>query len=86
MEVHGRVHCPQNEETWLVFLTYRNRHRDLDKMRRQRNVSKMKEQDKAMVKDLCETDISNMSEREFKLMIIRILTRLEKRVQDMSER
>ena len=31
------------------------------------------------------TDISNMSDREFKAVIIRILTGLEKRVEDMSD-
>ena len=34
---------------------------------------------------LREIDISNMTDREFKVMIIRILTGLEKRVEDMSE-
>ena len=54
-------------------------------MRRQRNLSQMKEQDKAMARDLNETNISNMLDREFKAMIIRILTALEKRMEDMSE-
>ena len=43
----------------MTFLTQRNRHRDLDKMRRQRNLFQMKEQDKAMARDLSKTDISN---------------------------
>ena len=38
----------------------------------------MKEQDKATARDLTETDISNMPDREFKTMIIEILTGLEK--------
>ena len=37
------------------------------------------------VRDLSETDLSNMSDREFKAMIIRILNGLEKRVEDTSE-
>ena len=45
----------------------------------------MKEQGKAMTRDLSETDISKMPYREFKVMIISIITRLEKRVEDMSE-
>ena len=45
----------------------------------------MKEQGKAIARDLSETDVSNMCDREFKVMIIRILTELEKRVEDMSE-
>ena len=39
----------------------------------------MKEQDKATARDLSETDISNMPEGEFKAIIIRIFTRLEKK-------
>lgn len=42
---------------------------ETDKMRRQRNLSQMKEQDKAMARDLSET--------EFKVMIIKILTGLK---------
>lgn len=36
----------------------------------------MKEQNKAMARDLSKTDISNMPDRAFKTMIIRILTGL----------
>lgn len=43
----------------------------------------MKEQDKATA-DLSEIDIINMPDREFKIMITKILTRLEKRV-DIGE-
>ena len=39
----------------------------------------MKEQDKAVVRDLCETDISNMPDGEFKAIIISILIGFEKR-------
>ena len=45
----------------------------------------MKEQDKAMAGDINKTDISNMPDGKFKAMIIRILTRLEKRVEGISE-
>ena len=38
-----------------------------------------------MARDLSETDVSNMPDREFKAMIIRILTGLEKRVEDINE-
>ena len=45
----------------------------------------MKEQDKALARELSKTNISNMPDRTFKVMIIRILTGLEKRVEHMSE-
>ena len=44
----------------------------------------MKEQDEAMARDLGKTDISNMPDGEFKATIIRILTGLEKRIEDIS--
>ena len=69
----------------MTFLTQRNRQKDLEKMRRQRNSPQIKEQDKAMARDLSDEDISNMTDREFKVMIIRILTGLKNGVEDLSE-
>ena len=40
-------------------------------MPRWRNLLQMKEQDKAMARDLGKTDISNMTDEEFKATIIR---------------
>ena len=54
-------------------------------MRRQRSLSQVKEENKATARDLSEIDISNLTNREFKAMIIRILPGLERRVEDMSE-
>ena len=45
-------------------------------MQRWRNLSQMKEKDKATARDLGETDISNMPDGECKTAIIRILTEL----------
>lgn len=44
----------------------------------------MKEWNKAKASDLGKTDISNMPEREFKTMNVRIFSGLEKRVKDKS--
>ena len=49
----------------------------MDKIR-QRNLFQMKEQSKATARDLSEAHISNMPDREFKVIIIRMLTGLEK--------
>ena len=38
-----------------------------------------------MTRDLSEIDLRNMPDRQFKAMIIRILTGLEKSMEDMSE-
>ena len=53
-------------------------------MQRWRNLSQTKE-DKSMVRDLSETDISNMPDGEFKATMIRILTGLEKRMEDINQ-
>lgn len=45
----------------------------------------MEEQDKAMARKQSETDISSMPNEEFKATIMRIITGLEKRREDISE-
>ena len=50
----------------------------MDKMLKA-SLSQKKEQDRAIARGLSETHISNMTDGEFKVTIIRILTGLEKR-------
>ena len=45
----------------------------------------MNEHDKVMARDLSKTDISNMTGGEFKAAILRILTGLEKGMEDFRE-
>ena len=45
----------------------------------------MKEQVKIRTRELNEMEISNMLDREFKVMVIKILSGFEKRVEDLSE-
>ena len=45
-------------------------------MRRQRNMAQMKEQIKTPEKKLNETEISNLSDAEFKTLVIRMLKEL----------
>ena len=45
----------------------------------------MKEQEKVMVRDLIETDISNMTDGEWKATIIRILAGFEKSMENIRE-
>ena len=66
-------------------MMHRKRHRELDKMRRQRNISHIKEKDKITARDPNEIGGNNMPDREFKVMVIKILTGLEKRVKDITE-
>jgi len=44
----------------------------------------MKKQNEITAKELNEMEISNMSNREFKVMVIKILTGLEERVENMT--
>ena len=46
-------------------------------MRRQRNISQMKEQDKITARELNKMEINNLSDKEYKVMVIKILTRLK---------
>lgn len=48
-------------------------------------MSQRKEQAKTTARDQNEMDSSSMTDRKFKVMIINILTGLEKRVEDISE-
>ena len=48
-------------------------------------MSQIKEQNKATARDLSKIDISYMPDGEFEAMIIKILTGLEKRVEDISK-
>ena len=67
-----------------AFKTRRLRNTELDKMRKQRNMSQMK--DKTIrVKELNELEISNMADKECKVMIIKIPTRLENIVNEFSD-
>ena len=49
------------------------RHREAAKMRRQRNMAQMKEQLKTPEKELNKMEINNLSEAEFKALVIRRL-------------
>ena len=57
----------------------------LDKMRTQRNMSQMNEQDKLTARDVRKMEVSDTPGREFKVIIIKVLTELEKRVEDINE-
>ena len=45
----------------------------------------MKEKYQATVRNLTKTDVNNIPDREFKVVIIKILIGLEKRMEDISE-
>ena len=63
----------------------RNKHWKAAKMGRQRNVSKMKEQDKTSEKELNEMETSNLPDTEFKTLVIRIFSELRGRIDKLSD-
>ena len=65
----------QDMESKQLFLIYRNKHREAAKMKRQRNMVQVKEQIKIPEK-LSAMEISNLSDAEFKTLVIRMLKEL----------
>ena len=60
-----------SREEVTADLPHINRPRDVDKMKRQENVPRTKEQDKITARELNEMDISDMSDRELKVIFIK---------------
>ena len=54
----------------------RNKHKEAAKMRRQRNMAQMKEQIKTLEMELNRMEISNLSNAEFKRLVIKMLKEL----------
>ena len=54
-------------------------------MRRQKNMFQSKEQDKTSGKELNKTEISNLSDKEFKVMVIRLLTEPGRRMDELQQ-
>ena len=50
-------------------------------MTRQRNTAQMKEQDRNQQDQINKEEISNLPEREFRIMIVKMLQRLENRME-----
>ena len=56
-------------------------HRKIDKMKRQRAMYQMKEQDKTPEKPLNEVEIGNILEKEIRIMIVKMIQELGKRIE-----
>ena len=61
-------------------------HSKKDKMKRQRAMSQMKEQDKTPEKQLSEVEISNLPEKKFRIMIVKMIQDLGKRMEAKIEK
>ena len=60
-------------------------HRKIDKMKRQRARYPMKEQDKAPEKQLNEVEIGNLPEKQFRIMIVKMIQDLGKKMEGKIE-
>ena len=58
------------------MVIHRNKCREAAKLRRQRSMTQMKEQNKTLEKELNEMEISNLLDAEFKTLVIRMLKEL----------
>ena len=56
-------------------------HRKTDKTKRQKTISQMKEQDKTPEKQLNEVEIGNIPEKQFTIMIVKMIQQLGKRME-----
>ena len=63
-------------ESKQLYLIHKNKHREAAKMRRQRNMTQMKEKNKNPEEELNRVEITNLSNAQFKTMIIRMLKEL----------
>ena len=63
----------QDRESKQLYLIHRNKHRQAVKLRRQRNTAQVKEQNKTLEKELNEMEIANLSDAEFKTLVITML-------------
>ena len=72
-------------ESKQLYLIRRNKHRESADMRRQRNMAQMKEQIKTPEKELKKMEISNVSEVEFKALVIRMLKELSEALNSIKK-
>ena len=75
----------QDTESKQLYLIHRNKSREAAKTRRQRDMAQMKEQIKTPEKELNKTEISNLSEAEFKTLIMRKLKELSEDLSSTKE-
>ena len=77
--------CYQDTESKLLCLIHRNKHREAAKIRRQRSMAWMKEWSKTPEKELNEMEISNLSDTEFKTLVVRMLKELSKDLNNIKK-
>lgn len=69
----------------IADLIQSKKHRNPVGMKRQRNMFQTKEQGKTPEKGINETEVSNLFNKEFKVIVIKMLIKLGKIIEDLSE-
>ena len=78
----------QKKQEGLQFCSLWNKnhiHRKTDKMKMQNAMYQMKKQDKTPEKQLNEVEIGNLPEKEFRIMIVKMIQDLGKRMEGKME-
>ena len=73
-------------ESKQLHLIYRNKLSEAAKTSRQRNVAQMKEQINTPEKELNKIEISNLSDAEFKTLVIRMLKELREDLNSIKKK
>ena len=66
----------QGQETYQLYLLHRNKYREAAKIKRQRNTSQLKEQNKTPETEINKMVSSNLLDQDFKTLVIRMLSEL----------
>ena len=70
---------------WPTYLIHRKKHRELSKMRRQSNMFQRKKQNKTSKSKLDAAGTCNRADKGFKITIIKMLTKLGRKMDKYSE-
>ena len=57
------------------------KHRNINKMKRHRNTHQVKEKDKCPSNQTKEEEIGNLSDKEFQIMIVKMIQNLENKIE-----
>ena len=74
------LHNTEESQTARIQKDY-PKHSNLNKMNRQRNTQQVKEQDKCPPNQTKEEEIGSLSEKEFRIMIVKMIQNLENKME-----
>ena len=75
----------QEWKKWLFYLRHRNQHRELRIMKKQGTMFQTKEQDKSPETNLNKIEMSDLPDREFKIMVMKMFTEVRRAMSEQSE-